>query len=105
MEALRRLHAKSGQTFVVTLGKDGVIAIRNGELIKVKSASIQPVDTVGAGDTFCGYLVSGLDQGMTFSQSLERAATAAAITCLSKGAQSAIPRAEDLESAPCVAPL
>jgi len=96
VEALRRLHAKNGQTFVVTLGKDGVIAIRNGELLKAKSPYIQPVDTVGAGDTFCGYLVSGLDQGMTFSQALERAAIAASITCLSKGAQSAIPHADDL---------
>lgn len=94
-EALRRLHAQSGQTFVVTLGKDGVIAIRDGKFIKAESPSIQPVDTVGAGDTFCGYLVSGLDQGMTFSQSLERAAIAASITCLSKGAQSAIPYADN----------
>lgn len=101
VEALRRLHAQNGQTFVVTLGKDGVIAIRDGELIRAISPGIQPVDTVGAGDTFCGYLVSGLDQGMTFSQALERAAIAASITCLSKGAQSAIPHTDDLHRAYC----
>jgi ribokinase len=96
MEALHGLHAKTGQTYVVTLGKDGVIAIRNGELQQADSFKIQPVDTVGAGDTFCGYLASSLDQGMAFEEALARAATAASLTCLSKGAQSAIPRSDDV---------
>ncbi len=99
MEALHRLHTQSGQTYVVTLGKDGVIAIRDNKLMKAKSLSILPIDTVGAGDTFCGYLVSGLDQGMPFMTAMERAAVAASMTCLSKGAQSAIPRSADVRLA------
>ncbi len=95
-EALLRLHEQTGQAYVVTLGKDGVIAIRDGELLQAESLKIQPVDTVGAGDTFCGYLVSGLDTGMPFLAALQRAAIAASLACLSKGAQSAIPTAEDL---------
>lgn len=31
MEVSRHLHDRPGQTYVVTLGKDGVLAIRNGE--------------------------------------------------------------------------
>lgn len=40
---------------------------------------IQPVDTVGAGNTFCGYLASGLDQGMAFEEAFTRATTAASL--------------------------
>ncbi len=75
---------------------DGVIAIRDGELRQSDSLKIHPVDTVGAGDTLCGYLASGVDQGMAFEVALARAATAASLTCLLKGAQAAIPRSEDV---------
>ena len=61
MEALHRLHENTGQTYVVTLGKDGVMAIRDGEFMQAESLKINSVDTVEAGDAFCGYLVSGLD--------------------------------------------
>jgi ribokinase len=86
----------------VTLGKDGVIAIRNGELQQADSLKIQPVDTVGAGDTFCGYLASSLDQGMAFEEALARATTAASLTCLSKGTQSAIPDRHNVRQASSV---
>ena len=49
---LMRLHADSGQTLIVTLGADGVIAAREGALVRVNGLTILPVDTVGAGDTF-----------------------------------------------------
>ncbi len=37
--ALARLHAETGQTLIVTLGGDGVIAIRNGELSRARASS------------------------------------------------------------------
>ncbi len=49
---LKKLHAETGQTFVVTLGGDGVIAIRDGQILTAEGLKIEPVDTVGAGDTF-----------------------------------------------------
>lgn len=42
VEALRRLHGTSGQTFVVTLGKDGVVAIRNGQLLHAEHGKGHP---------------------------------------------------------------
>lgn len=97
--ALRKLHSQSGQTFVVTLGGDGVVAIRDGEILTTKGLTIEPVDTVGAGDTFCGYLAASLDQGLTFSQALRRAAVAGSLACLARGAQPSIPLAEAVDRA------
>ena len=55
---------------------------------------ITPVDTVGAGDTFCGYLAAGLAAGLPLEQALRRAAAAGSLACLKPGAQPAIPTAE-----------
>lgn len=94
--ALVRLHTETGQTLIVTLGGDGVIAIRNGELSSAKGLVIEPVDTVGAGDTFCGYFAASLDQGMDFHASLRRAAVAGSLACLKPGAQPSIPVAGEV---------
>lgn len=95
--ALKRLHASNGQTLIVTLGAQGVIAIRDGEVTHAHGLDIEPVDTVGAGDTFCGYFAAGLVQGIDFASALRRAAVAASLACLKEGAQSAIPLAGEVE--------
>ncbi len=94
--ALVRLHGETGQTLIVTLGGDGVVAIRDGELSHAKGLVIEPVDTVGAGDTFCGYFAASLDQGLDFHASLRRAAVAGSLACLKPGAQPSIPIASEV---------
>jgi ribokinase len=96
--ALERLHAETGQTLVVTLGADGVIAMRDGGFASAKGLKIDPVDTVGAGDTFCGYLAASLEQGLDFNKGLRRAAVAGSLACLSHGAQPSIPYAGQVDS-------
>ena len=98
-EAMARLSTETGQTLVVTLGAEGVIAIRDGQFYQAGGLSITPVDTVGAGDTFCGYLAAGLDAGLSFERALRRAAIAGSLACLAPGAQPAIPLAVDVDSA------
>ena len=96
---MRALHAESGQTIIVTLGAEGVIAIRKGEVFHAAGLVIEPVDTVGAGDTFCGYLAAGLDAGDGFEAALKRAVAAASLACLAPGAQPAIPRRAAVDAA------
>ncbi|MGK6316149.1 ribokinase [Neorhizobium sp. DT-125] len=96
--ALEKLHAETGQIFVVTLGGDGVVAIRDGEIVSAQGLKIEPVDTVGAGDTFCGYLAASLDQGLDFTQALRRAAVAGSLACLTRGAQPSVPLAESVDA-------
>ena len=54
---------KTGRAVIVTLGKEGVIAASPDGNLLVPALDITPVDTVGAGDTFCGYLGAGLAAG------------------------------------------
>ncbi|MBO9192845.1 ribokinase [Rhizobium sp. 16-449-1b] len=94
--ALKRLNAETGQTLIVTLGGDGVVAIRDGVISRAKGLKIEPVDTVGAGDTFCGYFAASLDEGLDFEPALRRAAVAGSLACLKAGAQPSIPSREDV---------
>jgi ribokinase len=97
-DLLRKMHAETGQTVIVTLGAEGVVAVQDGQLFHAHGLDIQPVDTVGAGDTFCGYLAAGIDSGLTFSEALRRAAVAGSLACLKPGAQPSIPLAEEVAS-------
>ena len=92
--------AKHSQTVIVTLGGDGARAVTaTGQRISVPALPIKPVDTVGAGDTFCGYLAAGLDAGLDLESAMKRAAVAASLACLKPGAQPAIPTAAEVEAA------
>lgn len=88
----------TGRTVVVTLGAEGAIAASPSGMIRVGAHRIEPVDTVGAGDTFCGYLAAGLIAGLELEEALRRAAVAGALACLKHGAQAAIPMAKDVDA-------
>lgn len=94
---MMRINAERMQTIIVTLGADGVIAVRDGKLHRAEGLVIEPVDTVGAGDTFCGYLAAGLDQGLKFEDALSRAAIAGSLACLKAGAQPSIPMQREVD--------
>ncbi|MGO7984160.1 PfkB family carbohydrate kinase, partial [Rhizobium johnstonii] len=73
--------------FAVAADKDqrracGVIAIRDGAISRAQGLKIEHVDTVGAGDTFCGYFAASLDDGLDFVSALRRAAVAGSLACL-----------------------
>lgn len=98
--ARMRAYAKNtGRTIVVTLGGDGVLAATPHQFLEVPALKIIPVDTVGAGDTFCGYLGAGLAAGLPLETALARAAAAGSLACLKPGAQPAIPFAEEVDAA------
>lgn len=90
---------RTGRTVVVTLGADGVIAATPDGQFAVPALPVTPVDTVGAGDTFCGYLGAGLAAGLPLEQALRRAAAAGSLACLKPGAQPAIPHASEVDKA------
>jgi ribokinase len=91
--------AHTGRTVIITLGGEGVIAATPAEFLKIDALPITPVDTVAAGDTFCGYLGAGLSAGMSLPEALRRAAVAGSLACLKPGAQPSIPLAADVEAA------
>ncbi|HWD14548.1 ribokinase [Pseudochrobactrum sp. sp1633] len=86
-----------GRTVIVTLGAEGVMVATPDEHYSLPALAIKPVDTVGAGDTFCGYLAAGLDSGLTLRDACQRAAKAASLACLKAGAQPSIPYAAEVQ--------
>lgn len=96
---MRAFAEKTGGVVVVTLGADGVLAAGAGMELSVPALPIKPVDTVGAGDTLCGYLAAGLDAGLELPDVLRRAAAAGSLACLKPGAQPSIPVAGEVEAA------
>ena len=92
--------AKSrNQTIIVTLGGEGARAATPEKSFSVASLKIDPVDTVGAGDTFCGYLAAGLDRGLDLETAMRRAAAAGSLACLKPGAQPSVPYAAEVDAA------
>jgi ribokinase len=96
---MRAFAEQTGRTVVVTLGGEGVVAATPDAMLQVDALKITPVDTVGAGDTFCGYLTAGLSSGLPLEQALRRAAAAGSLACLTPGAQPAIPLAAEVDRA------
>jgi ribokinase len=78
-------------TVVVTLGARGCCARQGRQHLVQPAFAIEPVDTTGAGDTFCGTLVAGLARGAALADALRSASAASALACMRAGAQSAIP--------------
>lgn len=85
-----------GMTVIATLGKDGVLAAGEGRVERASALAVDAIDTVGAGDTFCGYLAAGFSEGMTFRAALALASTAASLACTRPGAQPAVPVLEEV---------
>ncbi|MDX2110262.1 MAG: ribokinase [Verrucomicrobiota bacterium] len=81
---------------VLTLGGDGVLALADGETIVIPAEKVKPVDTVGAGDTFVGYLTAMLVAGRPFADALKLANRAAGIAVTRPGAADSIPRLDEV---------
>jgi ribokinase len=96
---MRSFAASTGRTVIVTLGGEGATAASPDGELAVPALDITPVDTVGAGDAFCGYLGAGLAAGLPLEQALLRAAAAGSLACLKPGAQPAIPHAKEVDEA------
>lgn len=98
-EAMAQWAEANAQVLIVTLGPGGAWAASSKGLLKVPAPVIDPLDTVGAGDTFCGYLAAGLDAGLELEAAMRRATVAGGLACLKAGAQPAIPYADAVEAA------
>jgi ribokinase len=83
-------------TVVVTLGGRGCLARSGQQRLSRPAFAVTPVDTTGAGDTFCGTLVAALSRGLTLAEALRQASAAAALACTKMGAQSSIPTAAEV---------
>ena len=86
-----QLHQLQVPIVVVTLGARGCCARIGADHVLQPAFAITPVDTTGAGDTFCGVLVASLGQGVDMAGALRHASAASALACTVPGAQSSVP--------------
>ncbi|KAA2315437.1 ribokinase [Pseudooceanicola sediminis] len=83
---------------VITLGGEGCrwINTATGTVRTFAAPKVTPVDTTGAGDTFTGYLIAGLDQGLAMEAALEMAQKAGALMVTRLGTADVIPTRDEL---------
>ncbi|MBM2321901.1 MULTISPECIES: ribokinase [Marivita] len=86
---------------IVTLGGEGCRWINTdaGTDQTFPAIPVTPVDTTGAGDTFTGFLVAGLDRGLPMEQAISLGQQAGAIMVTRHGTADVIPDLKDIEDA------
>jgi ribokinase len=82
---------------IVTMGEQGALLVAEDEVCYQPAFSVTPVDTVGAGDCFCGVFAWALSSGISAKQALRMASAAAALSVTQKGAQTSMPTAGQIE--------
>ncbi|HHG8783765.1 ribokinase [Enterobacter hormaechei] len=91
------LHEKGIGTVIITLGSRGVWASVNGEGRRIPGFKVKAIDTIAAGDTFNGALVTALLEGKAMDDAIRFAHAAAAIAVTRKGAQPSVPWRKEID--------
>lgn len=106
---MEQLHTATGlmpgpdmgvKTVLVTRGAEGCVlfdAANEFDPVTYPARKVVPVDTTGAGDTFTGYVLAGLDRGMPMAQAIDLATRAAALMVTRKGTADVIPDLRDVQ--------
>ena len=97
--AARGLMVQPGQIVVVSLGAAGAVAVLADRLELVEGRPAKVIDTVGAGDCFCGVLAARLAEGAVLGEAMVWANAAASLSVERRGAMPAMPMRAEIEAA------
>jgi ribokinase len=86
------------RALVITLGAGGCLVAGEGVTTGIAAPRVEAVDTVGAGDAFNGALAVALGEHRSLLQAADWAMVAAALAVTRPGAQSALPRREEIDA-------
>ncbi len=96
-EILDALHTSFPEAKVVlTLGSEGSVYRFKDEVFRQGIFPVKAVDTTAAGDTFTGYFIASMIEGLSVPEGLELAAKASSITVTRPGATDSIPLRSEL---------
>jgi ribokinase len=98
MVAARALLARGPRQVALTLGALGVVLGDSNGVRHLPAFKVAPVDTVAAGDTFCGALAVAWCEKRPFDTAAQFASAAAAIAVTRAGALPSIPSRAEIES-------
>lgn len=82
---------------VLTLGGDGSVYMDREKTIRQPVYKVKAVDTTAAGDTFTGFFIGGIMNGLTVNEAMDQASRAAAIAVTRQGAAPSIPLLEEVK--------
>ena len=97
IEAVRDLYPHA--RIVLTLGKDGAVYADREQKHYQPIFKVKAVDTTAAGDTFTGYFLAGLADGMAIPDVLRMSAKASSIAVTRPGAVPSIPYRDEVVQA------
>jgi ribokinase len=97
-QAGERLLGMGCQTVIITLGAQGSLLIRRGEVRHFPAFPVTPIDTTAAGDAFNGVLAVGLFEGRAIEQAIVRANAAGALCVTKRGAQESLPSRQEIDA-------
>lgn len=63
----------SNKEYIITLGKNGAVAIKNGTSLFVDAYEVTPVDLTGAGDMFLASYIYAISIGLSKEEALKKA--------------------------------
>ena len=95
----RLLELFPGARIVLTLGKDGAVYADAHQKHFQPIFPVKAVDTTAAGDTFTGYFLACLCEGMEIPEVLKRSAKASSIAVSRPGAVPSVPWRKEVEEA------
>ncbi|MGA2528431.1 MAG: ribokinase [Acidimicrobiales bacterium] len=93
VKAAKELRRRGCRAVIVTLGAKGAIFVDRERTLEVPSLSVPVVDTVAAGDAFCGTFASSLARGEDLEVGLVKATGAGALAVGVPGATPSLPLA------------
>lgn len=96
--AAQVLHDKGISTVLITLGSRGVWLSEQGKGQRIPGFRVKAVDTIAAGDTFNGALVTALLESRPMAAAVKFAHAAAAIAVTRHGAQPSVPWREEIDA-------
>lgn len=82
---------------VLTMGKNGSYYDDGAQQVYQSAFPVRAVDTTAAGDTYTGYFLAGVAEGLAVQAAMALAAKAAAISVTRPGAAPSIPKREEVE--------
>ena len=91
IEASRRILDQGVSTVIVTRGKEGAEIITKEYSKLIPTFKVKVIDTVGAGDAFCGALAYALSRKAELEDAVRFANMVAALKVTKKGAQTGLP--------------
>jgi ribokinase len=90
----KRLLDLGPRAVVITLGPRGALVADSRGVEHVPSIEVEAVDTVGAGDAFCGTLAAMLAEGKALAQAARAGCIAGALAAAKQGAIPSLPTRE-----------